>query len=227
MRDWGWKHASHWVQSVIPQTKTRQWDSESKSTKVKSDSLKCSSPHISLSFAPIPSLSPSSSLPALALCLFVESPVGNVNRDFTAQCRCIGRAHISPTCDLHQRRGSWGIFHASEGRGAVTVTVMVEMVAREVGGRVVVLCTLGPDAVRDSNNGGTDRPAERCFYCKENLHDCIQALLLKCHHPPYTALVWVSPSSFSAFLEIGARASVPVSLQVCFCMYNMYWLCTM
>lgn len=112
-----------------PSSRRQRRDSESKSTKVKSDSLKCSSPHISLSFAPIPSLSLSSSLPALALCLFLESPVGNVNRDFTAQCRCIGQAHISPTCDLHQRRGSWGIFHASEGRGAVTVTV--EMVARE------------------------------------------------------------------------------------------------
>ncbi len=54
-------------------------------------------------------------------------------------------------------------------------------------GGVVVACTLGLDAVRESNNGGIEQPAERCFYCKENLHDCIQALLLKCHYPPYTA----------------------------------------
>lgn len=146
------------------------------------------SPHISLSFAPIPSLSLSSSPPALAPCIFLESPVGNVNRDFTAQCRCISRAHISPTCDLHQRRGSWGIFHANErewsGDGGWV---------RGWGG-----CggdgasTLGLDAVRHSNNGGVDHPAERCFYCKENLHDCIQVLLRKCQHPPDTAYVWLT-----------------------------------
>lgn len=83
--------------------------------KVKSDSTKCSclltSPSLSLPFPLYHSLPP---LP-LALCLSLESPVGNVNRDFTAQCRRISGAHISPTCDLHQRRGSWGIFHASEG----------------------------------------------------------------------------------------------------------------
>ncbi len=159
------------------------------------------SPHISLSFAPFPSLSLSSFSPALALCLFLESPVGNVNRDFTAQCRCISRAHISPTCDLHQRRGSWGIFHASEGRGVVTVMVVVVVVRR--------VSTLGLDAVRHSDNGGMDHPAERCFYCKENLHGCIQALLLKCHHPPHTAR-----RLFQAYFGVRAHIFVIVSLHV-------------
>lgn len=118
MRDWGWKLVAHWVQFINLETKTRQWV---KSQEWLPDML--TSPYISLSFAPFPSLSLRSSSPALALCLFLESPVGNVNRDFTAQCRCISRAHISPTCDLHQRRGSWGIFHANEGRGLVMVVV--------------------------------------------------------------------------------------------------------
>lgn len=58
---------------------------------------------------------------------------------------------------------------------------------------------LGLDAVRDSNNGGIDHPAERCFYCKENLHDCIQALLPKCHvlHTQHTGLTELFPAYFT------------------------------
>lgn len=103
--------------------------------KVKSDFLKCSrllTSH-SLSLPPPLHHSPSSSH-ALTLRLFLESPIGNVNRDFTAQCRCIGRAHISPTCDLHQRRGSWGIFHANGGRGVVAVMVVEVMMSAWGGG---------------------------------------------------------------------------------------------
>lgn len=80
---------------------------------VESDSMKTSA-HISLSLAPVPPLSLSSLV--LAHSLFRELPVGNVNRDFTAHCQHISQAHISPTCDLHQRRGSWGIFCASKRR---------------------------------------------------------------------------------------------------------------
>lgn len=107
-----------------PSSWRRGQDSESKSKKVKSDSLKCSRLLTSLSPSLLPRLY--HSLPPLLLshCLFLESPVGNVNRDFTAQCRCISQAHISPTCDLHQRRGSWGIFHASREMGVVTVMVV-------------------------------------------------------------------------------------------------------
>lgn len=46
-----------------------------------------------------------------------------------------------------------------------------------VGGGVDGVSTLGLDAVGHSNNGAVDHPAERCFYCKGNLHECIQGLL--------------------------------------------------
>lgn len=221
MRDWGWKRAAHWVQSVIPQTKTRQWVKKYKSQKWLPEMLIsshlplfCSHPLFITLFLPSCSRSVSFSGIACRWCQQRFHGTVPVHRPgshfpylwFTSEKRLMGDfpcQRREGSCDGDGDGGDGG-----------------------AGGRVVV-CTLGPDAVRDSNNGGTDRPAERCFYCKENLHDCIQALLLKCHHPPYTAHVWVSPSSFSAFLEIGARAFVPVSLQVCFCMYSMYWLCTM
>ena len=70
----------------------------------------------------------------------------------------------------------------------------------------MVVSTLGPDAVRDSNNGGTDRPAERCFYCKENLHDCIQACSLN---------VTILPTQYTSESHRGTRPFVPVSLHMC------------
>lgn len=75
----------------------------------------------------------------------------------------------------------------AKGGGAVTV-MLVEVVEGEPGegGGVRVARTLGLDTVRDSNNGGTDHQAERRFYGKENLHDCVQTLLLKCHHKQHT-----------------------------------------
>lgn len=58
--------------------------------------------YYSCSFS-LSSSSPASALSSL-LCLFL------------AHCWHISLAHISPTCDLHQRRGLWGIFHASKWR---------------------------------------------------------------------------------------------------------------
>lgn len=53
------------------------------------------------------------------------------------------------------------------------------MPAKGESGRVVGVegagaSTLGLDAVRHSNNGGTGHPAERCFYNTEN--SCMAAL---------------------------------------------------
>ena len=121
MRGWGWKRAADRAEKKLRKSKVTPWNAHVSSHLSLYRSLLLSLSlslflSLALSLAPFPSLSLSSPSPALALCLFLELPVGNVNRDFTAHCRCISRAHISPTCDLHQRRGSWGIFHASEGR---------------------------------------------------------------------------------------------------------------
>lgn len=185
-----------WLKSTQPtELSPSSWrwsqDSDWESMKVKSDSMKCSRLLTSRSLLPPFPLYRSLPPLPLALCLFLESPVGNVNRDFTAQCRRISRAHISPTCDLHQRRGSWGIFHASEGRRSSDGHAGGGW-ARGVG----LASTLGLDAVRDSNNGGTDHQTERRFY--GNLHDCIRSLLLKCHHKMIHRSDWFIQSVFQS-----------------------------
>lgn len=66
--------------------------------------------------------------------------------------------------------------------------------------------TLGLDAVRHSNNGGTDHPAEGCFYCKESLHECIQARSLNV------------TKYFRCVLGAGRCICAPESIYLCICL---------
>lgn len=131
------------------------------------------SPHISLSFAPFPSLSLSSSL---ALCVFFWNRPSVMSTEISRHSAGASAGLTFPLPVIYirgrsrrRRTGSWGIFHASQGRWRWVEGVVCVRVGRRV------YRTLGLDTVRDSNNGGRDHPAERCFYCKENLHECIQA----------------------------------------------------
>lgn len=174
MRNWGWKRSAHWVQSVILETKTRQWVKK----KVKSDSLKCSRLLASLSLSlPFPLYH---SL-LLSLCVFFWNRPSVMSTEISRHSAGASAGLTFPLPVIYIRGEAHGGFSMpAVGGGAVMVVVVVVV----WGGGA---STPGLVAVRHSNNGGTDHPAERCFYCKENLHDCIQARLLKCHHPPSTA----------------------------------------